>query len=534
MMTLTDEHDIIKELQRHLLNNVDKNQNPNKASHQSMLSRRLTQDSRQVAEGDIFVALTGHDLNGADYIDKAIAQGASAVLVDSACQMPAKINELSSQALVITVPKLRQKLAVLCKSFYFGEQQPLPVIGITGTNGKTSISHLLAQLADLASGGDANPSLSKKSCAVIGTMGSGHINNLTPSANTTPGITDVYKLLAAFANDKAYEYRAVAMEVSSHALAQERVSGLEFETAVFTNLTHEHLDYHGSMEQYFDEKAKLFIDYRPNNAVINVDDSYGLRLSSMLHESTRVVAYGQSQHVLAFNEYVFIKQVDCHSYGLQLQIEWQLGGLKESTELNLPLYGEFNAENIAAVFATAMLCGWTLDAAAFSKLKPVPGRLELYVEPEQPIAIVDYAHTPDALEASLKAVIRHLSGQLYLVFGCGGDRDASKRPLMAEVAEKYSNEIIVTNDNPRTESQEHIVNDIMAGFKAPQNVTVEYDRKRAIELAVSRAGYGDAVLIAGKGHEDYQIIGTQKINYDERAFTAGLMASRSCASRVQG
>ncbi len=527
-MTLTNPQLIIDQLRRHYEGQVGQLLSSQKASLTPMLSCRLIQDSRQIQQGDVFIALSGHDMNGADFIESAISRGACAVLLDDSCVLPEKLH-LPEGVLLIKVGQLRSLLPALCQHFYFSGQQPLPLIGITGTNGKTSISHLLAQICELS---ESTKQELTQACAVIGTMGTGHIDDLTPSDNTTPGITDVYRLFAEFSVNKSVNFAAVAMEVSSHALAQGRVSGLEFETAIFTNLTHEHLDYHGSMEQYFAEKSKLFIDAQPKQSVINVDDSYGYRLATKLDTissevKSRVVAYGQSEKVLAFSEYVHIKNIECHLYGLQLTLDWQIGGNKDVSELNLPLYGEFNAENIAAVFATSQLMGWSINASDFARLKPVPGRLELFTAPKHPIAIVDYAHTPDALEASLKAVKRHLSGRLLLVFGCGGDRDKTKRPLMANVAEQYADEITVTNDNPRTESQQAIVDDIMAGFsKTPKcgvEISIELDRKQAIKNAFVKAHEGDVVLIAGKGHESYQIIGKEIIDYDERAFTAGLM-----------
>lgn len=513
-MMLTNVADIVSELERHL-----HTRHQQQASTSSMLSchLRITQNSRDVSEGDVFVALKGHDNNGADYIDDAITRGAQIVLADSDCKVSSeqvsRLNDVN--VAVIEVAELRSLLPEICKWFYLGAAPHLLVIGVTGTNGKTSITHLLAQLADLNEDGS--------SCAVIGTMGTGHFQNLTPSANTTPGITDVYYLLKQFANDKNNDFSHVAMEVSSHALAQDRVAGLAFDTAIFTNLSHEHLDYHGTMDAYFAEKAKLFVEYCPRNAVINVDDEYGLKLTRQLHDYTQLVAYGQTETVRAFENFVFLQTVECHRYGLRLILDWQIRGQKETTELNLPLFGDFNAMNIAAVFATAVLAGWPVEAMTFAELRPVPGRLELNVTPDQAIAIVDYAHTPDALKESLLAVKKHLSGKLWLVFGCGGDRDTSKRPLMASVAEKLSDRIVVTNDNPRTESQEHIVNDIMQGFQSPEAVHVEYDRKQAIEFALRNASSNDAILIAGKGHEDYQIVGTEKLDYDERAFVASLV-----------
>ena len=528
MKTLTNSNEIAQHLKAHLAAlgaSGDAVNNPIQ-SNEGVVSSRLLQDSRQIRQGDVFVALAGHDLNGADFIDAAIQNGAGAVLVDAACDYTPEPNNVNSDVLFIEVPALRNLLGSLCQSFYFSgesnQSQPLPVIGVTGTNGKTSITHLLAQIADLSK---SNDDLSQsKSCAVIGTMGTGYYQALVPSANTTPGITDVYRLMAEFRQDTRHDYMAVAMEVSSHALAQGRVAGVEFETAIFTNLSHEHLDYHGTMEQYFAEKAKLFTDFRPANSVINIDDEYGLKLTDLLPIEQRVIAVGETKQTLAFAEYVWIKKVECHTYGLQIELEWQIDGAKETSVLNLPLYGTFNAANIAAVFATAIVSGWSFEAQSFTELVPVPGRLELFVEDDLPIAIVDYAHTPDALEASLKAAKAHLDGNLLLVFGCGGDRDTSKRPMMAKVAEKYANSVIVTNDNPRTESQEQIVNDIIKGFDSPDAHHIEYDRKLAIQWALEHAQPGDAVLIAGKGHETYQIIGQQVFDYDERSYVAGLMA----------
>jgi UDP-N-acetylmuramoyl-L-alanyl-D-glutamate--2,6-diaminopimelate ligase len=529
-MMLINENDIVLELQRHLFQRAEK-----QASPQAVLScsLRVTQNSRDVAREDVFVALKGHDLDGARFISNAIENGASAILFDTLCDQsyldePGVQSAIQQNSIcVIQVDNLRQKLPAICRWFYLGDSSHLPVIGITGTNGKTSISHLLAQLAEHNISNQISPatteSTSVNSCAVIGTMGTGHFNDLQPAKNTTPGITDVYYLLKQFANDPKHSFSHVAMEVSSHALAQGRVDGLAFETAVFTNLTHEHLDYHGTMEQYFAEKAKLFTQYQPHNVVVNVDDEYGLKLTNLIGPQTRLVVYGQTEQVKSYDNFVHIAQVDCHSHGLRLVFDWQIDGAKETTELNLPLFGEFNAENVAAVFATAKLSGWALESQAYAELKPVPGRLELCVAPEVPIGIVDYAHTPDALKASLAAVRRHLRGKLFLVFGCGGDRDKGKRPLMAEVAEKFADHIIVTNDNPRTESQQHIVDDIMQGFRFTNNIEIEMDRKQAIQHAFDLASPKDAILIAGKGHENYQIIGDQTIDYDERAFVAGLV-----------
>lgn len=482
-------------------------------------SVRLLQDSRAISSGDIFVAIKGAYLDGAAYVSAAITSGCAAVLISSRCDLA--LIEHQSTVPVLVVEQLEDHLADISKSFYLsGQDLGLPLMAITGTNGKTSICHLLAQLSGLSE---------SKHLAMIGTMGYGFLDQLSPLDNTTPGVTQVYQLLREFSRDS--QLNGVAMEVSSHALEQNRVKGLEYDLAIYTNLTRDHLDYHGTMEEYFAAKANLFTEYQPKNAVINLDDDYGKRLASMTSDSTRTLVYGASEEVKAFADYVHIQRVECHAHGLALTFEWQLDGRKEYSQLQLPLYGEFNASNIAAVFASALLLNWSVTEIHFSQLKPVPGRLELFVKPDLPVAIVDYAHTPDALEQSLKAVRAHLSGRLHVIFGCGGDRDCGKRPIMAEIAERLADEVVVTNDNPRTEDPELIVSHIQNGFHAPEQHKVILSRQEAIRFVLDTASAQDAVLIAGKGHETYQVIGKDIIDYNERVFTAELMNTLSQAGQ---
>lgn len=486
---------------------------------------KLVQDSRQVDTGDVFVALKGFNQDGAKFVATALVNGAACALVSSKCD-PALFDANGNNVLIVN--DLEQGLPAIAKQFYLPNNQTLPTVGVTGTNGKTSITHMLAQLSSLSI---------KRELAVIGTMGTGAINDLQPSANTTPGVTDVYRLLREFKTSEKHDFAALAMEVSSHALEQNRVKGLEFEVAVFTNLTLDHLDYHGTMDAYFDAKAKLFTDYPLANAVINLDDEYGQKLAQQLPEGVNCVAYGQSDDVKSYAQYLYIAKVECHVHGLGITVERQIEGVKDTLELQLPIYGEFNAYNLAAVLATATVLGWSVQACDFCQIKPVPGRLELFVKPSLPVAIVDYAHTPDALEQSLLAVKAHLAGDLHLIFGCGGDRDRSKRPVMATIAERYANNIIITNDNPRTESPEAIVADIQKGFLNPKAHNVIYQRKEAIRAALTSATDKDAVLIAGKGHETYQVIGTQIVDYDERVFTEEIvaeLAATRASERSQG
>lgn len=471
----------------------------------------LIPDSRQVAKGDIFIATKGFEQDGSVYIDSALELGAVAVLVSDACDQ-GSYNKLDN---VIVVADLESKLGTIAKEYYVKDQSvPMPVIGVTGTNGKTSISHLLAQLSQIA--------LQQES-AVIGTIGTGSINDLQPSSNTTPGVTEIYRLIKQFS---ANNYGSLTMEVSSHALDQGRIEGLDLDVAIFTNLTLDHLDYHGTMESYFTAKSKLFTEFLPKCAVINVDDPYGRRIADMVANQTRVVAFGQSDNVKAYSDYVYIRNFECHTHGLSIELEWQVIGAKEECFLQLPIYGEFNCLNLAAVFATALTLNWPIVPAHFSQLKPVPGRLELFVKPNLPVAVVDYAHTPDALEQSLLAVRKHLSGELYVIFGCGGERDISKRPIMGKLAEQLADHVIITNDNPRTEPEDKIIADIEVGMSG-DNYQIIKSRKEAIDLALRTATASDAILIAGKGHETYQVIGKEEIDYNEREYVELAMSALS-------
>ncbi|NVK26215.1 MAG: UDP-N-acetylmuramoyl-L-alanyl-D-glutamate--2,6-diaminopimelate ligase [Gammaproteobacteria bacterium] len=474
-------------------------------------SARLIQDSRNIKAGDIFVALKGLDQDGSAYIDKALSADASAVLVSSNCDS-GNVVEADN---VIVVDDLENRLAAFSREFYLKDTSvPMPVIGVTGTNGKTSVSHFLAQLSQVCL---------KQEAAVIGTMGAGAIESLEVTANTTPSVTEIFRLISEFSQQ---EFGSLSMEVSSHALDQGRIQGVDFDVAIFTNLTLDHLDYHGDMESYFQAKLKLFTEFSPKCAVVNIDDEYGVRIAQEVSDNIRVIAYGQSEQVKAYSDYVYLASYECHEQGLVLDVEWQVIGTKEKGQLLLPIYGEFNGMNICAVFATALALNWPVLPIHFSQLKPVPGRLESFVAPQYPIALVDYAHTPDALEQSLKAVRKHLTGSLYVIFGCGGDRDTSKRPIMGQIAEQLADHVIITNDNPRTELPENIISEIQVGMNNKQHKVI-LSRKEAIQYALKTATVNDAILIAGKGHETYQVVGQQVVDYHEREYVKNLMTQLS-------
>ena len=447
----------------------------------------LTLDSRDVSRGSVFVALAGSAVDGHDFIDAAIDAGAVAILAE---------RPVGDKAVpVVVLPQLRQRLGDLAHHFFDRPSQRLGVIGITGTNGKTSTCQYIAQSLDFLG----------RRCGIIGTNGQGLWGALQQTRNTTPDVIGLHKELARqLAQGGLYS----AMEVSSHGLDQGRVDGVHYRTAVFTNLSRDHLDYHGTMEAYGAAKWRLFQWPGLVNAVINLDDDWARQhLSSVRAE--RVLTFGEAEQadirVLAYR---------CHPTGLDARVATPWG----ETELNLPLLGLFNLSNVLAAFAVLLCEEVPLSTAArvLSNLRPVSGRMEKLVIEGGPTVVVDYAHTPDALDKALHACRDHVQGRLGVIFGCGGDRDSGKRPEMAAVAEAGADFVVITDDNPRSESSAAILADIRAGFKAPQRVTEIADRRQAIFDTLSRCGEEDVVLIAGKGHEAYQEIAGVRHDFSDQ------------------
>ena len=455
----------------------------------------MTLDSRQVIDGSLFVALQGTSDHGMHYVSDAITAGAVAVIYDEWAE------DIPQQIPALRINGLRQKLGHLAQAFYGNPADQMRVIGVTGTNGKTTVVHLIAQLAEHIG----------VRAACIGTLGvSIGAEKLLNSDRTTP---DAITLASMFADLKNREVELVAMEVSSHALDQFRVDGVSFDAAVMTNLSRDHLDYHGTMEAYGHAKERLFHDFPIQSAVLNADDEYCRQIVSSISES-QVITYGRDA------DSVRIRAIVPSTAGTQVDIE--VDGQVHRVESDL--LGEFNASNLVAAFASL----YSLFPESSSKLleaiprlNAAPGRMESFSIPDSPTVVVDYAHTPDALSNALSTCRQHAHGNLWCVFGCGGDRDTGKRPLMGSIAEELSDYVILTSDNPRSEPPQQIIDNIREGMANAPHL-VEFDRSKAIEYALHHAAANDLVLLAGKGHESTQVIGQQMLTHSDRAEVARL------------
>ncbi|MEJ2042361.1 MAG: UDP-N-acetylmuramoyl-L-alanyl-D-glutamate--2,6-diaminopimelate ligase [Reinekea sp.] len=449
----------------------------------------ITLDSREVGKGSIFIALQGFQVDGHSFIGDAIARGAVAIL----CERTPELIDRSVPICVIE--NLRERLGDLVHRFYGSVTDTMKLVGITGTNGKTSTCQYIAQSLDFLG----------NRCGIIGTNGQGLWGQLTTTLNTTP---DVIRLHAELARQKSQGAEYSAMEVSSHGLDQGRVNGVHFSTAVFTNLSRDHLDYHGTMDAYGRAKWKLMHWPDLKNAVVNLDDPW-VRNNISSIQAENIWTYG-IENVAD----VYAVSIRCHSAGIDATVRTKMG----EVQLNLRLLGRFNLANALAAFTVLLAEGVPLNTASrvVSNCNPVKGRMETIKAPYQPTVVVDFAHTPDALVKALQACREHVDGRLGIIFGCGGDRDGGKRPEMAAVAEELADFVIVTDDNPRTESSSAIIADIYKGFSAPEKVTIIADRKDAIMQTLTHASRDDVILIAGKGHENYQDINGVKHPFSDQ------------------
>ncbi len=450
----------------------------------------LVQDSRAIRAGDAFVAIAGFGAHGLKFVAQAKSAGAAVVLFEP--PMPEEFASSTEVGLpMVAVPGLRARLGAMADRFHGEATAAMTTVGVTGTNGKTSTVQLLAQAWTL------------QGCraGTIGTLGAGLYGQVVPTGFTTPLALQLHALLADLRDQGA---DAVAMEVSSHALDQGRVDGVHFRVGLFTNLTRDHLDYHGTMEHYGAAKAKLFAWPGLESAVVNLDDAFGhaLHAGVRAHGAVRAIGVssrGAAEATLRAEDIV----PDLSGLNFSLRVDG------EAHPVRSPLLGRFNVDNLLAVGGALHALGESAAVIAdlLSRLQPVHGRMNrLGGDGRLPLVVIDYAHTPDALEQALTSLRAHAAAKLVCVFGCGGDRDTGKRPQMAAIAERLADVVVVTDDNPRTESGDAIVADIIAGLADPAAAIVERDRAAAIARAVAMASAQDIVLIAGKGHEPYQEI----------------------------
>lgn len=466
----------------------------------------LTTNSHAVQPGDLFLGLPGTRVDGGDFWPSAIGAGAIAAVVSAAAAQKMALPEVDP--CLITSPDMIRTSAEIAATFYKHPTQRLRLVGVTGTNGKTTTTHLIEFLLAQA----------KRTTALLGTLYTRWPGHQQTALHTTPFAVELQQ---QFSQAVQAGCTTAIMEVSSHALAQGRVWGCEFEVAVFTNLTQDHLDFHRDMDDYFAAKALLFdAKYLRGRAIVNLDDSYGRQLIAQLGE--KAWSYS-TQDATA----------DLWTSNLAYNPDGVVGTLhtpKGEVEFRSPLVGQFNLSNLLAAAGAALHLGLELDeiARALPMFTGVPGRMEqVQVQPDQDISvIVDYAHTPDSLENLLKAARPFIAGRMICVFGCGGDRDRTKRPQMGKIAAELADWAIVTSDNPRTEDPQRILQDILTGIPDTVEPLVQVDRAQAIRTAILQAKPGDGVLIAGKGHEDYQILGTEKVHFDDREQARAAIADR--------
>lgn len=466
----------------------------------------VSMDSRQVEVGALFIATAKQQQERQNHIEQAISSGAKAILIDEVA-----VDEMKyGSAQIIVLKELERKVSEIAARFFGHPSLGQTVIAVTGTNGKTSVTQFIAQCIEL----------SGQACGVIGTLGSGRINALTETGMTTPDPVKVQAMLAAFFKQSIH---TVVIEASSHALEQGRLNSVAVDVAVLTNLSRDHLDYHGDMASYAEAKKRLFRFDSVKTAVINAQDKVGQELMQELtgNKAIHVVTYGQNCNaVIAANDPIMtVKGVNFNL------VKDALFSKIEST-----LLGSFNIDNLLATASSLLAIGLSFEQVVIGlqQCHAAEGRMEVYSHQGQPTVVVDFAHTPDALTKALQSLQQHKSaqGQLWCVFGCGGARDVGKRPLMGAAVEKNADQIIITSDNPRNESNEVIVEAILNGLENQDNVYIEHDRQIAIKYAISNAKQHDMILVAGKGHEQYQEIkGLKKPHSDVEIVMNALQAA---------
>jgi len=466
----------------------------------------LALDSRRVQAGDLFLAVAGTQTHGLQHARQAIALGAAAVAWEPV-DADTSLAEMAAllPVPVVAVPDLGRSVGLLADRFYGHPSRGLFMIGVTGTDGKTSCCHFIAQALNS----------DDRRCGVIGTLGYGLYGELSAATHTTPDALTVQQTLSSMQQQGA---RCVVAEVSSHAMDQGRVRGVTFDLAVLTNLTRDHLDYHGNVEAYAEAKRKLFNTEGLRYAVINADDRFGSALLDAIPPGVAPIAYRLENEPFRTRfpaQWVIGRNLQFDVNGLRMDVMTPWG----SGTLQCGLLGRFNASNLLATLASLCVSGLPFAEAMrrLAATRTVPGRMERFdMGRNRPLVVVDYAHTAGALEAALQSLRAHCTGRLWCVFGAGGDRDHGKRSMMGAAAERFADHVVLTDDNPRTEDAATIVEDICAGLKQPAAVQIEHDRSHAITLALQHAGADDIVLIAGKGHETVQLVGNKALPFSDR------------------
>ena len=472
----------------------------------------ISSDSRSLRSGDLFLACAGHSSHGLDYIADAVGAGVVAIAWDSS-SADAPASDVGVP--MIAIEGLAKRVGEIANRFYARPSETVKVIGVTGTNGKTTVAWLIAQCSERL----------QQRCAYVGTLGSGIDEIEGGEGMTTPGAIELHGLLANFRDDGAM---FAAVEVSSHALAQNRVDGIEFDTVLFTNLSRDHLDYHGDMQNYAAMKSRLFLQCKARDRIINIDSDFGAELAAQCGLNAVTVSTNFDR-VANGRPYVFIRSVVVRDNGSQVRVSSSWG----EGEFALPLPGDFNVENAAIVLALMLKQGIPMEQACdvLTTVSAPPGRMQRVAAAQGlPLVYVDYAHTPAAMEAALRALKVHCKGRLWCVFGCGGDRDSGKRPQMGKIAERHADQVVVTNDNPRSEEPSSIITAITAGLSKPGQATIIEDRSAAIAWAIGQAAADDIVLIAGKGHENYQLLDGERLDFSDYGAALANLAALAEAS----
>lgn len=471
----------------------------------------LSLDSRTVRPGDLFCAIAGHQGHGLQYHQEVIRKGACAILYDP----QGGGRELARRCVgvrCIPVETLQQKVGSIADRFFGHPSRDLDVIAVTGTNGKTSCSHFVAQALS-----------GPRPAAVIGTLGWGPPASLRPTQQTTPDAIEVHSILSKLRSNTV---GAVAIEASSHGLVQGRLNGVRLKSALYTNITRDHLDYHGTLDAYVEAKMRLLDFAGLESLVLNADDRLTCRAAERAPAGINTIAFSAAGNRHPRVPTLYATGIEQDSQGLTMEVTFD-GSV---ADVRAPVFGDYNAENLLGTLGVLLAMRYGLSEAAerVGKVRPIPGRMEHFSGPDGVTAVVDYAHTPDALNRVLKSLRAHCRGRLWVVFGCGGERDAGKRPMMGQAAERWADSVVLTDDNPRHEDGDAIVADILSGCSG-RGITVQRDRRLAIEFAIRQAEPQDIVLVAGKGHESIQDLGSARLPFDDREVVQTLIRARAGA-----